>query len=258
MNEQPLRRADSVNERRPRRVIVLFAKAPRSGKVKTRLVPPLTPSQAARLSGAFIADLAERLAALARALGAVTVVFYTPLDAANEIAALVGDLRREPQRGRDLGERLTSMLHTLNHDGFEHIAVVGSDAPTLPDAVIAHAFAALENADVAIAPAEDGGYVLLALGGLHVALFEDIPWSTPAVYAATLEQARRAGLHVVELSAWWDVDDGASLERLRRELAAADGATPAPHTRAMLETLTHAASAATSAAPKPDGGDRAR
>ncbi|MDQ2907747.1 MAG: DUF2064 domain-containing protein, partial [Candidatus Eremiobacteraeota bacterium] len=112
-------------------------------------------------------------------------------------------------------------------------------------------------ADVAIAPAEDGGYVLLALRGLHVALFDEIPWSTPVVYAATLEQARRAGLRVVELSSWWDVDDGASLERLRRELAAADGATPAPHTRAMLETLTHA-TAATFAAPKPDGEDCAR
>jgi rSAM/selenodomain-associated transferase 1 len=227
----------------------MFAKAPRTGTVKTRLIPTLAPSQAAQLAGAFIADLAERLAALARALGAVAIVFYTPADAADEIAALAGDLRREPQRGRDLGERLTSMLRMLGREGFEHVAVVGSDAPTLPDAAIAHAFAALEDGDVAMAAAADGGYVLLALRGLHVALFERIPWSTPAVYAVTLERARRAGLHVVELPAWWDVDDGISLERLRHEFAA-DRSTPAPRTRAMLEAFTRAAPAAAPATSK--------
>ncbi|MBC5799183.1 MAG: TIGR04282 family arsenosugar biosynthesis glycosyltransferase [Candidatus Eremiobacteraeota bacterium] len=241
-----------MTERRPRRAIVLFAKAPRTGTVKTRLVPPLTPPQAAQLAGAFIADLAERLAVLARALDATAAVFYTPFDAANDIAALVGDLRQEPQRGCDLGERLTSMLRTLGGEGFEHVAVVGSDAPTLPEATIVRAFAALEDADIAIVGAEDGGYVLLALGGLHVALFEAIPWSTPSVYAVTLEQARRAGLRVVELPPWWDVDDGASLERLRRELAAAGDSTSAPRTRTMLEAFTHAAPTVVCAAPRAD------
>ncbi len=218
----------------------MFAKTPRTGVVKTRLAPALAPGAAARLVGAFIGDLAERIGALQGPLGATAIVCYTPPDAANEIGALTGGLRCLAQRGCDLGERLASAVRDLRDGGFEQIVFIGSDAPTLPDTTIERAFAALENADVAIAAADDGGYVLLALGGLHVVLFEDIPWSTSAVYAVTLERARRAGLEIVELSGWWDVDDGASFERLRRELAASDASPAVPRTRTFLEALAHA------------------
>jgi uncharacterized protein len=191
------------------------------------------------LASAFIRDLATRLSAHERHLDAQAMVFYTPAEAASEMAALVPHLRIAPQTGTDLGERLRAVVRALDREGFDHIILIGSDSPTLPTQRVASAFEALDaGADLAIAGAADGGYVLLAIGGGHVSVFEGIPWSTSAVYAATLERARDAGLVTVELEPWYDVDDEASLARLRSEL---DGrgeiGDDAPYTREALDRL---------------------
>ena len=113
----------------------------------------------------------------------------------------------------------------------------GADSPTLPALVIREAFAALTNgADMALGPAEDGGYYLLAARGVHPSLFYDMPWSTSGVASETLRRCRALGLRTHMLPVWYDIDDAASLASLRRDLRRPPMST-GPQTRAALEAL---------------------
>lgn len=217
----------------------MLAKVPSPGRVKTRLVPPLTDAQASALARAFIRDLATRLIESEVRLRAKATVFYTPATGGNEMAVLVHGLRMASQFGLDLGQRLRTAVHDLQRDGFDRIVVIGSDSPTLPVRLIERAFDVLDaGADLAISAAEDGGYVLLGLNGVHANVFEGIPWSTERVYERTLERARMAGLTAAELDPWYDVDDGTSLDRLCRELRGDDPiGDEAVHTREALRSF---------------------
>ncbi|GAC1658404.1 MAG: TIGR04282 family arsenosugar biosynthesis glycosyltransferase [Candidatus Elarobacter sp.] len=229
----------------------MLTKVPRAGRVKTRLVPPLTPVQAAALAAAFIRDLGVRLERLAEEYHASTIVYYAPSDEGAALARLVPQLRIVPQTGVRLGNRLRGAVLNLAGEGFEHIILIGSDSPTLPAGLFTDAFAALEDgADVGIARADDGGYVLMGLAGAHIGVFEDIPWSTDQVYSATMRRARALGLRAAELRSWYDVDDARGLGRLRAEIAKSAAAAFAPHTRATLASLDAAWDAAQSGIPE--------
>ena len=217
----------------------MFAKAPRAGEVKTRLADATGHAQAAALATAFIEDTAARMHACALRLGASSMVFYTPPSARAEMLPLVGASRCLPQANGGLGQRLQAAVATLRRQGFQHIVLLGSDSPTLPSEIICRAFDALERkTDVAIAKAADGGYVLLAVNDAYETLFDGIPWSTDRVYGLTLARARASSLRTVELHPWYDVDDSASLERLRAELSGSEPlGDDAPRTRAALRRI---------------------
>ncbi len=215
----------------------MLVKAPRPGLVKTRLVPPLDLQQAAALALAFTMDLATRLGALAPVLGATPFMFYSPDNGANELRAFAGEMTLRPQGAGDLGHRMCAIVAALRAEGFAHVVLVGADAPTLPDACISGAFEALDSGvQVAIARADDRGYVLLGVDAPYAALFESIPWSTHLVYATTVMRARADGLTVGELPGWYDVDTAGDLARVRLECMSGTG-TRAPHTRKVLENL---------------------
>ena len=130
------------------------------------------------------------------------------------------------QRGADLGERLYRALAAAAGEHPGGVAAVGSDHPALPLARVRAAFAALADHDVALGPADDGGYYLIALrpGAVHRDLFAGVAWSTDTVRRETEERCRRRGLSVALLPQEPDVDEPADLERLARALAA--GADP--------------------------------
>ncbi|GAC1418031.1 MAG: hypothetical protein NVSMB64_27790 [Candidatus Velthaea sp.] len=144
------------------RALALFAKNPRAGSVKTRLVPPLTQIAAAALSRAFLLDTIAKMLRTAQRCNARAAIFYDPPAAAAEFAALVpAGIDLHEQCPGDLGMRLTHAYATLAADGAAHVCFIGSDSPTLPQAYIERAFSALEGgADIAIGPADDGGYTL--------------------------------------------------------------------------------------------------
>jgi len=211
-------------------VVAIMAKAPRPGEVKTRLCPPLAPEEAADLARAFVLDAVERVAGVDRS---AVVIAFAPAEAAGEFRALAPGVSLIPQRGGDLGERMAGVFEDLQAAGARRVVLMGTDAPTLPRAHVDEAVRRLAgDADVVLGPSEDGGYHLIGLGAPHPELFRDMAWSTPAVLAETRARARIRGLRVAELPAWFDVDTGLDLERLERELAAADGG--ARHTRAAL------------------------
>jgi rSAM/selenodomain-associated transferase 1 len=144
-----------------------------------------------------------------------------------------------PQRGNGLGERLVNIFADLLDAGFSKIVIMGSDSPTLPTAYVHEAFAALSDprTDAVLGPCSDGGYYLVGARALHVGLFENITWSTSAVLAETLAQARLHQLHVTLLPAWYDIDNGADLHKLAGELGRLDGNAGVPRTRAFLSQL---------------------
>ncbi len=221
--------------------IGIMAKAPRSGRVKTRLVPPLTHEQASALSGCFVRDVATTIAAAARSGSPPIrgVAVYLPRGEEQRFEGLLpSDFLLLTQRGADLGERLFHSAMDLLAAGFHSVCLVNSDSPTLPESLLLEAAVALDapGERVVIGPSIDGGYYLVGLKRAHRRLFEDVSWSSPAVLGQTLERARELSLKVHLLPEWYDVDDAPSLRLLCRELFGPRNATVATGsaTRALL------------------------
>ena len=221
--------------------LAVMAKAPRPGKVKTRLSPPLTPEQASALNICFIRDTTENIRQVTEAGNSVGVVAYTPIgDEAAFDGLLPAAFQLLAQRGDGFGERLLHASEDLFACGFSAVCLIDSDSPTMPQDALRQAVETLSRAGdrMVLGGSDDGGYYLLGIKRLHQRLFEQIDWSTERVFAQTLERAREIGLQAELLPTWYDVDDAATLERLRRELAAPAGAGyNAKHTRGYLESL---------------------
>jgi hypothetical protein len=217
--------------------LAIFAKAPVAGQVKTRLCPPLTAEQAAKLYECFLLDTVARACSLT---GVRVFLAITPGGTEPLFRALLScPVNYLPQRGATLGEREANVFADLLQQGFSRIVIIGSDIPTLPPAHLHAAFACLEEPgnDVVMGPSDDGGYYLIGARALHPTLFQDIAWSTPTVCAETLTRARRAGLHVAQVPSWHDVDNADDLRKLVLKLNVAEPEPVAPYTQAYLACL---------------------
>ena len=192
--------------------VLVVAKAPNSGRSKTRLVPPLSSDEAAALHEALLLDTID---ACCEQVADVRLLCATEHDA-SVLADLIPGIRRVVQEGDGLGDALR--LGIARHVSEGPTAIVSSDVPGLPDGAIPSAFAALaDGADVVLGPAADGGYWLVAMREPHAEPFHDVPWSTPAVLAVTRERCARAGLRVAELELWRDIDTPVDLELVMRD-----------------------------------------
>jgi len=203
-----------------------MTKAPQPGQVKTRLVPPLTPDEAAALSLCSLRDTAANIAEVAAREGADGVAVYTPVGSESVFADVLPDgFTLLPQRGDSLGDRLFNATRELLSFGYESVCLINSDSPTLPGDRIAGALAALALSDdrVVLGPAEDGGYYLIGLKRAHRRLFADIDWSTAKVLSQTIARASEIGLAVYQLPAWYDLDDARTLGRLCHDLFCGNG-----------------------------------
>jgi uncharacterized protein len=209
--------------------LAVIAKAPVSGAVKSRLVPPLTRDEAAALSRCFIRDVCasiESAGAMIPPQARVSVsgvIAYTPAGAETAFDGLAPrSFELIEQRGEGLGERLINVASDLLNAGFDSVAMMNSDSPTIPAASLADAVASLAGPGdrVTIIGADDGGYCLIGLKEAHPRVFEEIAWSTDAVFAQTLERVGELGLEIARLPSWYDVDDAAALRRLVAEMFA--------------------------------------
>jgi uncharacterized protein len=227
--------------------LAVMAKAPRPGKVKTRLSPPLTPDQAAALNICFIRDTTENIQQVTQASNSAGVVAYTPVgDEAAFEGLLPPGFQLLGQQGEGFGERLLYACEDLFACGFSAVCLIDSDSPTMPQDALLQAVERLARAGdrMVLGGCEDGGYYLIGIKRLHHRLFEHIDWSTDRVFAQTLERAGEIGLQVELLPTWYDVDDAATLERLQRELAAPNAAAyDAKHTRVYVQSLQAACAA---------------
>ncbi len=215
--------------------LIVFAKRPEPGAVKTRLTPVLTAAEAARLYDAFLRDSLDAYAGLAldRSLG---VRLYLT-GSGDPVEPLPGGVSVHEQRGEGLGARMLNAFVETFVAGAERVAVIGTDHPTLPPAFVARAFEELRTPfSVVLGPSDDGGYYLLGMNELYPALFEGMTYSHPDVFAHTLDRAEMTGAGVSVLPSWYDVDMPAALRRLAADLDG--GAGPeARRTREVLGAL---------------------
>ncbi|MEV6055838.1 TIGR04282 family arsenosugar biosynthesis glycosyltransferase [Streptomyces sp. NPDC052107] len=190
--------------------VLVMAKAPRPGSVKTRLHPLLGPRGCAALQAELIRHTLDTVTAT----GLRTYLAYTHGRGDGEastpdvrVAAHPG-VRTLVQRGQDLGQRLTAAVTDAFTDGGGPLLVIGTDAPTLTRMHLAAALTALENHDVVLGPALDGGYYLIGTRRPHTELFalDAMWWSTDKVMAATLTLAAEAGLRAELLAPLRDLD----------------------------------------------------
>lgn len=198
--------------------IALICKTPAAGLSKTRLSPPLSPDDCAALSACFIRDVAATVGSLGGDTTGYAV--YTPQGSEPELQPLLpADFRLIPQSDGGLGQRLIKATADLLAAGHAGAILVNADGPTLPRAILRAAVDAVRrDNNVVLSPALDGGYALIGLSQPHPEIFTGIPWSTAEVYRTTVERAQQAALPVVNVPAWYDVDDIASLRMLEAEL----------------------------------------
>jgi rSAM/selenodomain-associated transferase 1 len=188
-------------------LLIIFAKEPVPGQVKTRLCPPLAPEEAARLYEAFLTDTLEEMGRLP---GVTLALAYAPAAARPFFKGLVPpEVSLFPQAGVDLGERMTRAFAWAFAAGFGTVLLRSSDTPDLPGDVVLEAAAALNAgaAQVALGPSPDGGYYLVGLVAPQPELFREMPWSGATVLKDTRARARRLSLTVHLLPRWRDLDD---------------------------------------------------
>lgn len=194
-------------------VVAIFAKAPRPGTVKTRLAARLGDEGAARLH----ALLAQRTFATALAAGVGPVQAWCAPDEHDpffaSLAARGVALHRQP--GGDLGERMQAACDHAFAAG-RRIVLLGCDCPALQPSDIVDAVRGLASHGAVLAPAEDGGYAMLALAR-SAPVFDAMPWGTGEVMALTRARLRAANVAWCELRTLWDVDRPGDYDRLVRE-----------------------------------------
>jgi rSAM/selenodomain-associated transferase 1 len=222
--------------------LAIMTKAPRPGLVKTRLVPPLTPDEAAELNKCFLRDTAVAISSVTTHSDASGIAVYTPIGTEstyNDILPL--DFSLLPQRGIGFGERLRFAAEDLFRCGFDSVCLIDSDSPTVPAKNFSKAVELLKTHGdrvIVLGPCDDGGYYLIGLKKPRRRLFEYIDWSTERVFDQTARCAGDIGLEVKLLPLGYDVDDAASFRRLCDEMLRGNvRADIAPHTRNFVREL---------------------
>ncbi|MGR3293226.1 MAG: TIGR04282 family arsenosugar biosynthesis glycosyltransferase [Candidatus Scalindua sp.] len=196
--------------------LIIFAKSPIPGKVKTRLTPHITPTEAAELYKVFIADTMST----ARKLKCERVtIAYTPSNAEATFHSICGQsVNYLPQKGGNLGERMENAFKHSFDNGSKRTVIIGTDSPTLPLSCIQKAFDALKKVPVTIGPTFDGGYYLIGLSEQNDTIFDGIDWSTSRVFGQTLARIQAANKQLYVLPPWYDIDTSDNLEFLRSHI----------------------------------------
>ncbi len=199
--------------------LIVFFKVPQAGKVKTRLSPFLSPEDATRLYTCFIEDTFEKVCTNA------VQVFGFVSGAIDERSQLLRFLSAKhvqvvEQVGRDLGERMSNAFRFCFEQGYKRVCIIGTDSPDMPRSIVERAFEVLQTdaPTIAIAGADDGGYVLLGMNRYFPEAFQHVPYSTSETYAATLAQLSNIHANLVELEKWYDIDTPDDLKRLVQTL----------------------------------------
>lgn len=219
--------------------LLLFARAPIHGQVKTRLVPPLTADAALGLYRAFLEDAARTY----RDPEGWDAVLLAEPDAEHpDLSRLFAPpWRRRTQARGDLGVRLVAAFLEAFAGGAPAAVAVGSDHPALPRRCLRDAFARLSSGSgAAVVPAADGGYCAIGLTRTAPVeeVFREVPWSSPSTLAVTRDRIASAGLALAVLESAYDVDRPEDLERLKRDLASRNPAEedfPAATARVLSE-----------------------
>lgn len=210
--------ADAVKQSM-KKALIIFVRKPEKGKVKTRLAATVGEDAALYI----YQKLLKHTAAVAKSTGIDTFVFYAGEIEEDDLWNEISSFKRK-QKETDLGGRMKAAFAEVFENGYSHVVIIGSDCPHLSVQHIQEAFHALQNNDVVIGPASDGGYYLLGMKNVHASLFENIAWSTNTVYQRTIHILEGNSLSFFPLPVLTDVDEANDLpEEWKTELRQLNG-----------------------------------
>lgn len=219
------------------RALLVFAKTPVAGAVKTRLAGVLGAEGACELYTAFLKDRSDCLAALAREGGADIAIRWHVTPDTEPLRPFVGAGDLHEQSGASLGARMRAAFEAASSDGYESVVIIGTDAPTLGTDLILKAFDLLTApGEAVLGPASDGGYYLLGLRDTDPGFLDTLTYSRPDVLERTVSILTAAGHRVHYLPELSDVDRPEDLERLQAQLE--QDPALAPHTARCLTGAT--------------------
>ncbi len=205
------------------RTLVIMAKAPRLGSVKTRLAENLSLEAATELYVCLLNDTI----ALAHALDPVETAIMCPASDAEALSLAVAQaVRVVPQTGEGLAAGLVSVFRHFTTPDHQRVIAFNSDSPHLPASVLETAFDALEICDLVVGPTHDGGYYLVGATASHPDLFISDGMGTANALDALLARARTLGLSVHLTETFYDIDVAADLSQLASELQRSPGRAP--------------------------------
>ena len=202
---KPSRSSPRPHRGQENQALIVVAKAPIPGQVKTRLCPPLSGDEAASLHGSMVMDILERCRTL-RTFDRFLACTPSQEHAFFKTMAARFGVTLWDQVGTDLGQRMNHALTKAFQMGYQKALLVGTDIPTLAAHTCTHAIQTLADHDVVFGPTADGGYYLVGMKRPMPELFHGIPWSTSQVLSKSLEQARGMGLSVGQLETQHDLD----------------------------------------------------
>lgn len=205
------------------RTLVIMAKAPRVGSVKTRLAANLSPLQVTELYGCLLNDTI----ALGQALHPVELAIMCPEPDVEELSRSVTQaVPIVPQTGLGLAAGLTSVFAHFTNSGRRRVIAFNSDSPHLPASILESAFDVLDTCDLVVGPTHDGGYYLVGAKASHPDLFTSDGMGTANALEALLTRARALGLSVHLTDPFYDIDVAADLSQLADELQRLPGKAP--------------------------------
>lgn len=195
------------------RLIMVFARNAELGKVKTRLAKTIGNENALAIYKALL----EHTARVTCEVDASRVVYYSDfIEQADYFDAI--SFAKKQQQGGELGERMKAAFSDAYQSGYQKVIIVGSDCYELDPLIIESAFEALNEHDIVVGPATDGGYYLLGMKTCHSKLFENKNWGTENVLLDTLLDIRELNLTYLLLDTLTDVDQEEDLGELRAML----------------------------------------
>jgi hypothetical protein len=197
--------------------LIIFAREPIPGLVKTRLAATIGDVAAA---DAYAAMLLDVLKTCRKLIDMETVVYWDCDETSLPLLASRYECRSRKQSAGNLGQRMKSAFAEMFESGFDTCCIIGSDAPDLPISYIQDAvhLLAAGQIDAVFGPTHDGGYYLLGLSRLWPLLFTDIDWGTPQVLRQSLTAGEMAGVKAVLLPEWYDIDTNEDLEKYRERI----------------------------------------
>lgn len=201
-----------------KRAIIIMAKVPIAGAVKTRLGSVLSPEKCAALAEAFLLDTIKKSESVCKNI----ILAYASADGRNFPAEIIApEIVLTQQKGDDLGARMTDAFETAFAQ-YSPVVMIGTDSPTFPAGYLEQAFAALEtDSEIVLGKAADGGFYLIGLRKPSPEIFDNIEWSTPQVFEQILKNIESAGIEKLNfIPAHYDVDTPADLMKMKEEIYA--------------------------------------
>jgi rSAM/selenodomain-associated transferase 1 len=198
--------------------LIIFAQRPLAGRANAGLVPPLSPDDAADLASECLRDVVARSA---RGPAALELWYEQEAGAAEFFASEFSHIVLTAQSAGDPGARLADAFGRAFQSGAEHVVVIGSDSPTLPDGRIAGAFDDVHDVDVVLGPTDEGGYYLVGVrsrawpDAAH--LFHSVPWASRDALTITMARAADTPLQIRLLPGWYDIDSIEDVWRARKD-----------------------------------------